>query len=163
MEPMATDRVREVEPPAEARALTTLARVDYQDGFFVDVSRAPGHSGEEWARATLEAAPQTMRRSLLRGWTALGLKLAPADAEGAVLGWEVRHGGEGFALLGRDSRIGMPAELLFRPEPDGLLFATFIEQGNPLARSIWAPIAAPHRRIVPALLERAEERLALVV
>jgi hypothetical protein len=157
---MGTEWVREVEAPAQARALTTLARVDYQDAFRVDSSRAPGHSGEEWARALVEAAPQSVRTSLLRGWTALGLKLAPPDAEGAVLGWEVRHGGEGFALLGRDSRIGMPAELLFKPEPDGFLFATFIEQGNPLARSIWAPIAALHRRVVPALLARAEGRLA---
>ncbi len=157
---MRIDRVGEIEVPAGARALTTLARVDYQDAFLVDASRAGEHSGEEWARATLEAAPQSVRRSLRRGWTALGLKLAPRDSEQAVLGWMVRRADAEFALLGLDSRTGMPAELLFKSEPGGLLFATFIEQRNPLMRAVWTPMGAPHRRIVPSLLRHAEERLA---
>jgi hypothetical protein len=157
---MGTDRVREVEMPAEVPALTTLARVDYQDAFRVEAPEAAGHSGEEWARAALEGAPATMQSTLRRGWAAIGLKLDSPDCERTVLGWGVRRGDAELALLGVDSRIGMPAELLFRPEPDGLLFATFIERRTPLARATWAPIGPGHRLIVPELLARAPGRLS---
>ena len=43
-----------------------------------------------------------------------------------MLGWDVRRSSADVVLLGRDSRIGMPGELLFALRPDGLLFATFV-------------------------------------
>jgi hypothetical protein len=153
------DMVREVEVPADALALSTLPRVDYMDAFRVDLPGGPALSGEEWARETLEGASSETRRSLRRGWPLIGLKLAPPGAEGSVLGWHLRHNEADYALLGLDSRIGMPAELLFRPEPDGLLFATLIAHRTPLTRILWAPIGPPHRRVVPALLRRAVGRV----
>ena len=157
---MVPDTVRKVAVPTDASALSTLARVDYSDAFRVEFADGPVFSGAEWARETLEGASAKARRELSRGWPLLGLKMAPAGAEDAVLGWRLRHDGEDFALLGAESRLGMPAELLFRPEPDGLLFATFIAFRNPLMRMVWAPIGAPHRRVVPALLRRAAARIA---
>jgi hypothetical protein len=157
---MVADTVSEVAVPADALALSTLPRVDYSDAFRVELSGGPSLSGEEWARETLEGASPKARRELSRGWPLLGLKMAPVATEGAVLGWRLRHGHDDFALLGAESRTGMPAELLFRPEPDGLLFATFIGFRNPLMRVVWAPIGPPHRRVVPALLRRAAGRVA---
>jgi hypothetical protein len=156
---MAAGTVREVDVPVDALALSTLPRVDYMDAFRVDLPDGPRPSGEEWAWETLEGASPKARRELRRGWPLLGLKMAPHGAEGAILGWRLRHSDADFALLGADSRIGMPAELLFRPEPDGLLFATFIQQRNPLVRMLWAPIGSPHRRVVPTLLRRAAGRI----
>jgi hypothetical protein len=147
-----------VELPANARALTTLRRIDYEDAFLVKAPPAGGQSGEQWARATFEAAPEVLRRSLRRGWAALGLKLEREGAEGAILGWQLRHSGADFALLGADSRIGMPAELLFKPQGEALLFATFVQQRNPIARGVWAVVAPRHRQVVPALLGRAARR-----
>lgn len=147
--------VRQVEVPQSARRLTTLARVDYEDSFLLQVGPDP-HSGEDWARATLEDAPADLRKRLRWGWTALGLKRANNPA--AVLGWDLRHSDGEFALLGAESRIGMPAELLFRPEGDQLRFVTFVEQRNPLAKRLWARIGPRHRRVVPYLLDRARRR-----
>jgi hypothetical protein len=48
----------------------------------------------------------------------------------------------------------MPAELLVERRGDGLLFATFVEHGNPVARTIWAGVEAVHVPIVRRLLER---------
>ena len=62
-----------------------------------------------------------------------------------VLGWPVRRSTPEYALLGAESRLGMPAELLVKLERDGVLFSTMIEQRNPIMRAVWAPIAAPHR------------------
>jgi hypothetical protein len=150
--------VREVEVPAEVIALSALPRVDYRDGFHLELPGGPELSGEEWAREMLLGASSETRQSLRRGWPLIGLKMAPGGAEDSILGWRLRHSGPDHALLGADSRIGMPAELLFRPEPGGgLYFATFIRQ-SPVGRLLWAPIGPPHRRIVPALMRRAAER-----
>ena len=138
-----------------ARALTTLPRADYEDAFLVDTRAAGEQSGEEWARATLEGAPEAVRRSLRRGWMALGLKLDRRGPDRSVLGWELRRSTAEFALLAADSRIGMPAELIFKPQGDTLLFVTFVQQRNPIARAIWALVAPRHRRVVPYLLGRA--------
>lgn len=158
---MATDiSVREVEVPADALSLSTLPRVDYRDGFRLDLPDGPELSGEEWAREMLEGAKAETRRSLRRGWPLLGLKMASDGEEGAILGWRIRHSGPDYLLLGADSRIGMPAELLFRPAAGGLFFATMIQQRNPFVRALWAPIGPPHRRVVPALMHHAAARVA---
>ncbi|HEX4305931.1 MAG TPA: hypothetical protein VHZ54_07850 [Solirubrobacterales bacterium] len=153
-------KVAEVEVPASAPALSTLPRVDYRDGFRLEFPGGPRLSGEEWAREMLEGASPETRRSLRRGWPLLGLKMAPPGATGAILGWRLRHSGSDYALLGADSRIGMPAELLLLPEPGGLFFATLIQQRNPLAHALWAPIGRPHRRVVPALMRHAAARVS---
>ena len=149
------DRVRQIALPTTARALSTLARIDYADAFRVPAGAAGDRTGEQWARATLEDAPMAVRRQLRWGWLALGLKLGGAGGEGFVLGWEVRRSGPDFALLGAGSRVGMPAELLFKPEGDTLLFATLVRLRNPVVRAVWAAVAPWHRQVVPALLGRA--------
>ena len=150
--------VRQLDLPAADAALATLSRVDYTDAFRADVSSLSPRSGEAWAREMIEEAPPTVRRGLRQGWQALGLKLAPDGAEGCVLGWRIRHSDADHALLGVDSWIGMPAELLFKPDGDSLLFATIVGQHNPLARVVWAAIGPRHRRIVPRLLAAAVGR-----
>lgn len=146
-------------PRPPARDLSTLQRIDYEDCFLVTGVGRSEHTAEQWARAMIEDAPQATRESLVRGWRLLGLRNGPADAPERVLGWEIRRNDPGVLLLGARSWIGMPAELLFKLEPDGLLFATFVRQANPLAKLVWAPVEGPHRRIVAELLERAALRL----
>ena len=152
--------VRQVDLPAADAVLATLSRVDYTDAFRADVSSLWPRSGEAWAREMIEGAPPAVRKGLRQGWKALGLKLAPDGAEGCILGWRIRHSDADYALLGVDSRIGMPAELLFKPDGGSLLFATIVGQGNPLARVVWAAIGPRHRRIVPRMLATAIARQA---
>jgi hypothetical protein len=154
----AMDQVRQVDLPVAAQALTGLSRVDYTDAFLVGAVSAEDRSGEEWARETLEGAPAHVQKGLRRGWMALGLKLDQAGSDHSVLGWELRHSDEEFALLGCDSRVGMPAELLFQPGRGGLLFATFVRQANPIMRGVWAWVGPRHRQVVPYLLRRAAAR-----
>ena len=157
-----TTSVREIPAPQDARDLSTLSRIDYDDCFLAPVgSAAYENTAEEWARAMIEGAPRTTRESLIRGWRMIGLRNGPADAPDRVLGWEIRRNEPDVVLLGARSWIGMAGELLFKREPEGLLFATFISQGNPAARLMWAPIGPNHRRIVADLLERAAARLGV--
>ncbi len=148
--------VSQIDPPADAIALSTLPRIDYADAFLVDsdVERDP----EQWIRAVLQDAPLPIRTRLVSGWTALGLKLGPPSSRRRVLGWKVHRSGPGFVLLAADGRLGLNGELLFRREPRGLLFATFVQHSNPAAGRAWAAITSMHQRVVRSLLTQAARR-----
>jgi hypothetical protein len=153
-------RARQIAVPPAARALSTLSRIDYEDAFFV--STGPGWDGpaEHWARAVLEGAPLRVRARLLRGWCLLGLRLGWPGSRRRVLGWRIRRAAPDFVLLSAGSRLGMPGELLFRRERSGLLFATFVQQRNSLARAIWGRAEPAHRQVVASLLTQAARREA---
>jgi hypothetical protein len=145
--------VEKIDPPQSVRDLSALPRVDYADAFVVEMAASPDWNAERWARAVLEEAPAEMRARLQSGWTALGLKSVTTD--GSILGWGVRHAAPDTLLLGRDSRIGMPGELLFVRRPEGLLFATLVHHHTAVTRPMWASVERVHVRTVATLLERA--------
>jgi hypothetical protein len=151
--------VRQVAVPTAARALSTLSRVDYADAFLVDTGPACDGTAEQWARLILLGAPITVRTRLLAGWSMIGLKLGNGRSDRSVLGWQVRASTSEFALLGAESRIGMPGELLFKPTGAALLFCTFVQQDNHVARALWAAIEPVHVRVVRDVLERAARHL----
>jgi hypothetical protein len=151
-------RVSQVSLPADARALSTLSRVDYEDAFIVDV---PGErTAEQWTRAVFNDAPLAVRARLVSGWMGLGLKLREPWSARNVLGWRVQQSSPSVVLLAADSLLGLQAELLFRTEPRGVLFATLIQQNNPAARAVWVRITATHQEVVRSLLEHAARREA---
>jgi hypothetical protein len=153
------DKVRQIAVPPPARALSMLSDVDYADAFLVEAGTARQWSADQYARAVLDGAPLPLRANLLLGWLAIGLKPAIGRSR-SILGWEIRRSTPEFVLLGRDSLVGMPGELLFKCEGDGFLFCTFVQHSNPVARATWASIQASHVRIVRDLLEQASRRLA---
>ena len=51
----------------------------------------------------------------------------------------------------------MPGELLFKRERDALLFATFVQHDNPVARAVWAGVEPVHVPIVRRVLEHAAQ------
>ena len=142
--------VRQIPVPARMKARSTLSRIDYADAFEVELDDPP--PAEDWARAMLEGAGPEMRRSLTWGWFALGLRLGPAAAPDRILGWELRRSTPEVALLGAESRLGMPAEVMFERRRGSIRFATFVRHRNPLTRLVWTPFRAQHRRVVRHLL-----------
>jgi hypothetical protein len=153
--PPRTQNVRQVSLPADARVLSTLARTDYEDAF--DVAADTVRTPRGWVRAVLADAPASVRRRLVLGWTALGLRLEPWSRD-RVLGWKVKHEDPNFVLLAADSWLGFRGELLFRTAPDGLLFATFVQHTNPATRALWAAITQRHQDVVRSLLTHAANR-----
>ncbi len=149
--------VRQITLPASARALSTLARVDYEDAFLVETGSAQDRTAEQWARAIVEDAPVNKQNALRRGWTALGLRLGSASSDRLILGWEVRRSTPDIALLGADGRLGLSGELLFERQQHTLLFATFVQLENPVARALWGKIVPRHRQVVRDLLEQASD------
>ena len=119
--------VNQIKVPAAARALSTLPRADYEDAFVVRLGSTSERTALEWARAILEGAPVATRGRLVSGWSAIGLKLGALRSDRLVLGWSVRESTDDFVLLGADSRIGMPGELLFVRRLRTVLFSTFVQ------------------------------------
>lgn len=165
--------VRQVDLPSSARTLSTLARIDYCDAFVFGAGSTHDESAEDLIREIMEGAPLAVRTQLLSGWSAIGLKVGKSSGP-SVLGWEVRRSVPDHVLLGADSRIGMPGELLLKKDPrekdplekdplekeeSTLLFATFVAQRNPLARALWAVVEPVHVRVVRDLLDHAGQRL----
>ena len=148
--------VRQVPVPPAVLELSTLARVDYADAFLVPTAEGRSRTAEAWARAVLEDAPLAVRTSLLSGWSGLGLKMSRSD--GSVLGWEVRTSTPDLAILGAESHLGLRGQLLFKREPEAVLFSTLVQHDNPVARTVWAGVEAAHVRIVQRILEQAERR-----
>ncbi len=139
-----------------ARALSLLDRIDYADSFLMRVSTPHRWPAERWARLVLIEAPLQLRTRLVAGWSALGLKLSPGAT--SILGWTVRISTPDHILLGAESRVGMPAELLFKREMRGVRFCTFVAHENPLASAMWAVIEPIHGPVVLSLLRGACER-----
>ena len=150
--------MREVDLPPDARALTTLSRIDYTDACILDTARASDRTGEQWARAILEDAPSATRMTLRRGWFALGVRLGSTEDDRLVLGWQLRRTAPDFALLAARSLLGMEAEVLVKREAHGLLAATFMKLNNPIVRVFWAGFSPQHRRVVRHLLTQAGRR-----
>lgn len=148
--PGAVGAVMQIPLPDDARALSTLPRIDYTDAFAA--AAADKHSPAQWIRAMLQDAPARVRWQLWLGWTALGLRLGPPWQSDRVLGWKLTHSDASYALLAADSCLGLRAELLFCSEPHGLLFATLLQHTNPAARALWRAITPCHQRIVASLL-----------
>ena len=153
-----TAKVRQVDLPPSARELSTLPRIDYSDAFLFDAVSTRDVSAEDLMREVLEGAPVAVRAQLLSGWSAIGLKVH-IGSERSVLGWEIRRAAPDHVLLGADSRIGMPGELLLKKEDGALLFATFVAQRNLLARTVWAVTEPAHVRVVRDMLGQASRRL----
>jgi hypothetical protein len=150
--------VRQIDVPSSARALSTLPRIDYCDAFLFGENSNRDESAEDVMREVLEGAPLAVRTQLLSGWSTIGLKVS-SGSEGSVLGWDVRRSVPDHVLLGADSRIGMPGELLLKKEDGALLFATFVAQRNLLARTVWAMTEPLHVRVVRDILGQASRRL----
>ncbi|HEY1592889.1 MAG TPA: DUF2867 domain-containing protein [Solirubrobacteraceae bacterium] len=150
----APGRVRQIAVPREARARSTLSRIDYADAFVVDNPAAEERTAEQWIRAILGQAPLAVRSQLLSGWSSIGLMLG----RDGVLGWQVRRSDPESVLLGAGSRIGMPGELLLERRPGALLFCTFVEHDNALARTVWAGVEPVHVPVVRRVLEQAAGR-----
>ena len=126
----ASPTVTQISLPADARALSTLAADRLRGRFHGHGSgRAQVLGSGLWA--VIDDAPSRVRARLYMGWLGLGLKLGPPWSSHRVLGWRVARTSPTGCSSEASSWLGLRGELLFRREPDGLLFATLIQHRRP--------------------------------
>jgi hypothetical protein len=154
--PIAPGRMRQIPVPPAARRLSTFSHVDYEDAFLVETGSAQDRTGEQWARAILENVPTVTRSVISAAWFALRLQLDSTRSDRFVLGWEVRRSGPDVALLGSSSpRLGLSAEMLFERQQDALLYASFLQLHNSVARAVWTAATPLHLLVARSVLTRA--------
>lgn len=159
--PRIPDRVRHVPVPPDAHALSTLARIDYENAVLADLDPAQDdRTAEQWARAVLEDAPADTQQALTQGWTSLGLRLGPAQSDGHVLGWPVHHSAPDITLLAAGPTLGLHGQLLFQRRQHKLLLACFIQLDDDTARALWTLAESRHPQVMHQLLEQAVFRTA---
>lgn len=149
---------RPVPVPPEARALSTLPRIDYENALIVDTDPTSARTSEQWVREVLEGAPADMRKALRQGWSALGLRLDSAPPDQLILGWTIRHNTPDSILLGAESPRGLHGELLIHRQTHTVLFASFIHLSTDQARALWAGVEHQHPVVMRELLEDAVRR-----
>ena len=151
---------RQIAVPAEARQVSTLARIDYEDAHQLETQRAGELTAEQWARAILQDAPAAVRNVLRSGWASLGIQLGETNDPDLVLGWELRRNDPDRALLAASgARLGLIGEVLLLRWQDALVVATFIEFANPVARAVWVGVGPGHRQVVRRVLDQGVHRV----
>ncbi|MGW7561539.1 DUF2867 domain-containing protein [Streptomyces sp. NPDC054757] len=133
-----------------------FATADYASAFELPSRHARSRTPEQWARATFEGAPATVRWALLRGWTlVLGLRMGPRPSPDHVLGWPVSESGPGSVTLEARSPLVATRNVVV-VNGSGVVWVTFVRYHRRLSRLVWAAAAPVHHLAVPYLLGRAE-------
>lgn len=138
-------------------ACSTLARIDHVDAHVVRREVSVHQTPEWWAREILEHTSAAMRVRLRAGWSMLGIGLHHGEPD-TVAGWRIADNCTEHVRLQGDSRLGLSGELVTRVTERGVVFATFAQLNNPLARSVWTRVLPGHLAIVRSLLAGAAER-----
>lgn len=141
---------------SEVQARAGIRPIHYREAFAVDVDM--DRSPEDWTRLIMEGASPNKRAAMLRAWTLLGLRLAPLNSEGQVLGWRVQHSGADAVVLGVDALSGLSARIVVTATPHRVVQAMVVRYDRWFARPLWKLIAARHRRFVKGLLNDAARR-----
>jgi Protein of unknown function (DUF2867) len=142
--------------PESVRALGSLPEVDYADLFTLatDTEATPEH----WARAMFGDIPSLAELLIWR--VLLGLRLSRGRSPATVAGWQIGDRGEDWIRLEAASAF-LTCNLLVQTAEGRVSLVTFLHYDRCLGRSIWSPLSAIHRRVVPGLLRDAATRTAI--
>jgi hypothetical protein len=140
--------------PDPVRALSSLPDIDYVDHFSLptDAEATP----EQWARAMFGDVPTVAERLIWRGL--LGLRLSRGRSPDTVAGWQIATRGEDWIRLEAASSF-LTANLVVQASDGRVSLGTFLRYDQPLGHSVWPPLSALHRRLVPGLLRATAAKI----
>jgi hypothetical protein len=144
--------IRQDNIPEVIRLRGGMDRPDYIDLFTITTTGAAAGSPEQWSRSAIEGVAGLGGQIIWRG--VLGLRLKPQPSKERVGGWEIGGDGEDWIRLEASSWF-LTAHLVLRLHHGHLSVATLIRYDRPMARLIWVPLSAIHRRLMPGLLHKS--------
>ena len=118
--------------PKAVRALSSVPDLDYVDHFTLVTS----------------IAEQVIWRVLLQ------LRLSPGRSPATVAGWRIGGRGPDWIRLEAASWF-LTANLIVRTVDGRVSLTTVLRYEQRLARRVWPPLSAVHRRLVPGVLRAA--------
>jgi hypothetical protein len=140
--------------PEPVLRLSSLSRIDYSDWFrlMTDVSATP----EEWARAMFGNVPNATELFIWRGL--MGFQVRRERSPDLVAGWPITS--RSTTSIGLQTASWFIAgNLVVHVAERRVSLGTFLRYDRGLARLVWAPLSAVHRRVAPRLLGAAEASL----
>ena len=140
--------------PEPVLRLSSLGRIDYGDWFslMTDVSATP----EEWARAMFGNVPNATELFIWRGL--MGFQVRRERSPDLVAGWPITS--RSTTSIGLQTASWFIAgNLVVHVAERRVSLGTFLRYDRGLARLVWAPLSAVHRRVAPRLLGAAEASL----
>ncbi len=139
--------------PESVRVLSSLPGVDYADLFTLttDTEATP----EQWARAMFGDIPSLPELLIWRGL--LGLRLCWGRSPVTVAGWQIGERGGDWIRLEAASAF-LACNLVVQTAEGRVSLATLLHYDRRLGRSLWPPLSAIHRWMVPGLLRDAATR-----
>lgn len=156
---MSVGRAHRVEVPPAVRAAYGMTESDYASMFALDIHEAGEFPAEHWARATFEGAPAAVARLLRAAWVgALWLRLGAASSPRHILGWQIVQREPHAVVLEARSRL-IDARNIILVSGTGVLWGTFVQFNQPIARPVWAAATPVHHQVIPYLLNRAGRSL----
>lgn len=138
--------------PESTRALSSLPRIDYADAFTLSTDAGADATAEQWARAMFGDVPSPTERLIWRGF--LGIRLSRGRSPDTVAGWRIAERGEDWIRLEAASWF-LTGNLVVQAADGHVLLGTFLRYDHRLARGVWPPLSAVHRRLAPGLLRDA--------
>ena len=137
--------------PAPVLRLSSLGRVDYGDWFSLvtDVLASP----EEWARAMFGNVPNATELLIWRGL--LGFRVRRERSHDLVAGWAITSRSATSIRLEAASWF-LAGNLVVHAANGRVSLGTFLRYDRAMARAVWTPLSAVHRRVAPGLLRDAE-------
>jgi hypothetical protein len=140
--------------PASVLSLSSFPDVDYADVFTstTELRATP----EEWARAMFGDVPDLAERFIWR--VLLGLRLHGGRSPDTVAGWRIGGRGDDWIRLETGSWF-LTGNLVVRAAEGRVSLGTFVRYDRPVARRVWLPLSAVHRRLAPRVLREAAGRL----
>jgi hypothetical protein len=152
---MASDGARRVEVPVEIQSRPDTPQPDYASAFELSIGAKRFLTPEQWARATFEGAPASLRVFLTVAWRyALGLRLGTRASPDHVLGWLISSSGPESITLEARSRH-MVAQNIVAVREANVVLVTLVHFTGRSGRVLWTAATPLHNRVIPYLLRRA--------
>lgn len=141
--------------PESIRALGSLPHIDYADQFTLatHVDATP----EQWARAMFGDTPGAGELLIWR--VILGLRLDRARSPVTVAGWRIGGRGDDWIRLEAASWF-LTGNLVVHTADEYVSLTTLLHYERRVGNSVWPPLSAIHRRLVPGVLRAAAARVA---
>src|ERR1700722_6642574 len=152
---MASLGARRVEVPVAIQSRHDRAASEYASAFELPIGARKFLTPEQWARATFEGAPASLRVLLVTGWKyGLGLRLGARTSPDHVLGWLISSSGPDSITLEARSRL-MVAQNIVAVNDSTVVLVTLVQFNRRAGRALWAVATPVHIKVIPYLLQRA--------
>jgi hypothetical protein len=140
--------------PEPVLGLSSLGLIDYGDWFSL-MTNVPA-TPEEWARAMFGNVPSATELFIWRGL--LGFRVRRERSPDLVAGWPITSRSTTSIRLETASWF-VAGNLVVHVAEGRVSLGTFLRYDRGLARLVWTPLSALHRRVAPGLLRAAEASL----